>query len=154
MSQYLMNVLVPNGCDTPYKLGPLLSVKQVSFKVEALSRLFLESNPNKMPIESSFVTRSKTRSGLHSLQLPLFICSYDTSRSAGGQLSSSGLHDNRTRSSSHFGSRPLFSKPGGERDREREHRERLAQSSRLFCRPEHRGDIWNHQRRRSAGYEA
>ncbi|XP_068424597.1 protein ZNF365 isoform X1 [Clinocottus analis] len=72
------------------------------------------------------------------------------SRSAGGQLSSSGLHDNRT-----HGGHPLFSKPGGggERDREREHRERLAQSSRLFCRPEHRDDIWNHQRRRSAGYE-
>ncbi|XP_042358635.1 protein ZNF365 [Plectropomus leopardus] len=76
------------------------------------------------------------------------------SRSAGGQLSSSGLHDNRTHSSSQFGGRPLFSKPGGgERDREREHRERLAQSSRLFCRPEHRDDIWNHQRRRSTGYE-
>ncbi|CAJ1066901.1 protein ZNF365 [Xyrichtys novacula] len=76
------------------------------------------------------------------------------SRSAGGQLSSSGLHDNRTHSSSQFGGRPQFSKPCGERDREREHRERLAQSSRLFCRPEHRDDIWNHQRRRSAGYEA
>ncbi|XP_070697610.1 protein ZNF365 [Pempheris klunzingeri] len=76
------------------------------------------------------------------------------SRSAGGQLSSSGLHDNRTHSSSHFCGRPPFSQPGGERDREREHRERLAQSSRLFCRPEHRDDIWNHQRRRSAGYEA
>ncbi|XP_033469453.1 protein ZNF365 isoform X1 [Epinephelus lanceolatus] len=77
------------------------------------------------------------------------------SRSAGGQLSSSGLHDNRSHSSSQFGGRPLFSKQGGgERDREREHRERLAQSSRLFCRPEHRDDIWNHQRRRSAGYEA
>ncbi|KAM8739531.1 protein ZNF365 isoform 1-T2 [Acanthopagrus schlegelii] len=76
------------------------------------------------------------------------------SRSAGGQLSSSGLHDSRTRSSSQFSGRPLFSKAAGERDREREHRERLAQSSRLFCRPEHRDDIWNHQRRRSAGYEA
>ncbi|XP_076599089.1 protein ZNF365 [Chaetodon auriga] len=76
------------------------------------------------------------------------------SRSAGCQLSSSGLHDNRTQSSSKFGGRPLLSKAGGERDREREHRERLAQSSRLFCRPEHRDDIWNHQRRRSAGYEA
>uniref|UniRef100_A0A8D0CSD4 FBX41/ZN365 C2H2-type zinc finger domain-containing protein n=1 Tax=Sander lucioperca TaxID=283035 RepID=A0A8D0CSD4_SANLU len=85
------------------------------------------------------------------------------SRSAGGQLSSSGLHDNRSHSSLQFGGCPLFSKPssssgggGGERDREREreHRERLAQSSRLFCRPEHRDDIWNHQRRRSAGYEA
>ncbi|XP_041646294.1 protein ZNF365 [Cheilinus undulatus] len=75
------------------------------------------------------------------------------SRSAGGQLSSSGHHDNRTHSSQ-FGGRPLFAKPCGERDREREHRERLAQSSRLFCRPEHRDDIWNHQRRRSAGYEA
>ncbi|XP_055358792.1 protein ZNF365 isoform X4 [Betta splendens] len=72
------------------------------------------------------------------------------SRSAGGQLSSSSLHDNRTQ----FSSRPPFSKTGGERDREREHRERLAQSSRLFCRPEHRDDIWNHQRRRSSGYEA
>ncbi|KAK2921544.1 protein ZNF365 [Channa argus] len=76
------------------------------------------------------------------------------SRSAGGQLSSSGLYDNRTHSSSQFSSRPSFSKQGGERDREREHRERLAQSSRLFCRPEHRDDIWNHQRRRSTGYEA
>uniref|UniRef100_UPI0037E715F4 protein ZNF365 n=1 Tax=Semicossyphus pulcher TaxID=241346 RepID=UPI0037E715F4 len=76
------------------------------------------------------------------------------SRSAGGQLSSSGFHDNRTHSSSQFGGRHAFSKVGGERDREREHRERLAQSSRLFCRPEHRDDIWNHQRRRSAGYEA
>ncbi|XP_034408254.1 protein ZNF365 [Cyclopterus lumpus] len=82
------------------------------------------------------------------------------SRSAGGQLSSSGLHDNRTHSSSsssQFGGHPLFSKPGGgerDQDRDREHRERLAQSSRLFCRPEHRDDIWNHQRRRSAGYEA
>ncbi|XP_051936720.1 uncharacterized protein LOC127610519 isoform X3 [Hippocampus zosterae] len=34
-----------------------------------------------------------------------------------------------------------------------EQRERLAHSSRLFCRPEHRVDIWN-QRRRSTGYEA
>ncbi|XP_040033756.1 protein ZNF365 isoform X1 [Gasterosteus aculeatus] len=77
------------------------------------------------------------------------------SRSAGGQLSSSGLHDNRSRSSSQFGSRPPSCKAGGgERERERERRERLAQSSRLFCRPEHRDDIWNHQRRRSAGYEA
>ncbi|XP_033991804.1 protein ZNF365 isoform X1 [Trematomus bernacchii] len=77
------------------------------------------------------------------------------SRSAGGQLSSSGLHDHRTHShssSSQFGGRPLFSRAGG--GAEREHRERLAQSSRLFCRPEHRDDIWNHQRRRSAGYEA
>ncbi|KAM7408251.1 hypothetical protein PAMA_002111 [Pampus argenteus] len=74
------------------------------------------------------------------------------SRSAGRQLSSSGLHDNRTHSSSQFAGRPSFSKPGG--DREREQRERLAQSSRLFCRPEHRDDIWNHQRRRSTGYEA
>ncbi|KAK1905253.1 Sulfotransferase 6B1 [Dissostichus eleginoides] len=77
------------------------------------------------------------------------------SRSAGGQLSSSGLHDHRTHShssSSQFGGRPLFSRAGG--GPEREHRERLAQSSRLFCRPEHRDDIWNHQRRRSAGYEA
>ncbi|XP_026164900.1 protein ZNF365 isoform X2 [Mastacembelus armatus] len=73
------------------------------------------------------------------------------SRSAGGQLSSSGPHDNRPPSSSQFSSRPSFSKVGGERDREREHRERLAQSSRLFCRPEHRDDIWNQQRRRSAG---
>ncbi|KAM3863228.1 protein ZNF365 [Diretmus argenteus] len=72
------------------------------------------------------------------------------SRSAGGQLSSSGLHDNRSHSSSQFGGRPPFSKSG----RDREHRERLAHSSRLFCRPEHRDDIWNHQRRRSTGYEA
>ncbi|KAM4607936.1 protein ZNF365 [Polymixia lowei] len=80
------------------------------------------------------------------------------SRSAGGQLSSSGLHDNRTHSSSQFGGCPPFSKPprdrGRDRDRDHEHRERLAQSSRLFCRPEHRDDIWNQQRRRSAGYEA
>ncbi|XP_029927122.1 protein ZNF365 [Myripristis murdjan] len=76
------------------------------------------------------------------------------SRSAGGQLSSSGLHDNRNHSSSQFGGRPSFSKAGREREREWEHRERLAQSSRLFCRPEHRDDMWNHQRRRSAGYEA
>lgn len=76
------------------------------------------------------------------------------SRSAGGQLSSSGLADSRTQSSSQFGGHPPSSKPGGDRDREREHRERLAQSSRLFCRPEHRDDIWNHQRRRSTGYEA
>lgn len=75
------------------------------------------------------------------------------SRSAGGQLSSSGLHDNRTHSSSQFGGRAPFSKPGGDRE-QREQRERLAQSSRLFCRPEHRDDIWNHQRRRSTGYEA
>lgn len=74
------------------------------------------------------------------------------SRSAGGQLSSSGLADSRTQSSSQFSGRPPSSKP--DRDREREHRERLAQSSRLFCRPEHRDDIWNHQRRRSTGYEA
>uniref|UniRef100_A0A1A7XPE5 Zinc finger protein 365 n=2 Tax=Iconisemion striatum TaxID=60296 RepID=A0A1A7XPE5_9TELE len=72
------------------------------------------------------------------------------SRSAGGQLFSSGLHDNRAQSSSQFG--PSFSKAG--LDREWERRERLAQSSRLFCRPEHRDDIWNHQRRRSTGYEA
>nr|XP_020444558.1 protein ZNF365 isoform X1 [Monopterus albus] len=76
------------------------------------------------------------------------------SRSAGGQLSSSALRDNRTHSSSQLGGRPSFSKSGGERAREREHRERLAQSSRLFCRPEHRDDIWNRQRRRSAGYES
>ncbi|XP_062422646.1 F-box only protein 41 [Pungitius pungitius] len=75
------------------------------------------------------------------------------SRSSGGQLSSSsGLHDNRSRSSSQFGGRPPSCKAGGGGERER--RERLAQSSRLFCRPEHRDDIWNHQRRRSAGYEA
>ncbi|XP_034465635.1 protein ZNF365 isoform X1 [Hippoglossus hippoglossus] len=76
------------------------------------------------------------------------------SRSAGGQLSSSCFHDRGTPLSSQFSGRPTFSTPGGERDREREHMERLAQSSRLFCRPEHRDDIWNHQRRRSAGYEA
>ncbi|KAM4730073.1 protein ZNF365 isoform 3-T3 [Anableps anableps] len=74
------------------------------------------------------------------------------SRSAGGQLFSSGLHDNRTQSSSQFGGGPQFCKAGA--DRERERQERLAQSSRLFCRPEHRDDIWNHQRRRSTGYEA
>uniref|UniRef100_A0A1A8SKX0 Zinc finger protein 365 n=1 Tax=Nothobranchius rachovii TaxID=451742 RepID=A0A1A8SKX0_9TELE len=72
------------------------------------------------------------------------------SRSAGGQLFPSGLYDNRAQSSSQFG--PSFSKAG--LDREWERRERLAQSSRLFCRPEHRDDIWNRQRRRSTGYEA
>ncbi|KAM4599495.1 protein ZNF365 isoform 2-T2 [Fundulus diaphanus] len=72
------------------------------------------------------------------------------SRSAGGQLVSSGLHDNRTQSSSQGGAGSRFS----EADRERERQERLARSSRLFCRPEHRDDIWNHQRRRSTGYEA
>uniref|UniRef100_A0A1A8I4Z2 Zinc finger protein 365 n=1 Tax=Nothobranchius kuhntae TaxID=321403 RepID=A0A1A8I4Z2_NOTKU len=71
------------------------------------------------------------------------------SRSAGGQLFPSGLYDNRAQSSQ-FG--PSFSKAG--LDREWERRERLAQSSRLFCRPEHRDDIWNCQRRRSTGYEA
>ncbi|XP_047207634.1 protein ZNF365-like isoform X4 [Girardinichthys multiradiatus] len=73
------------------------------------------------------------------------------SRSAGGQLFSSGLHDNRTQSSSQFSGAPQFSKAGV--DRERERQERLAQSSRLFCRPEHRDDIWNHQQRRSTGKE-
>ncbi|XP_061823676.1 protein ZNF365 isoform X2 [Nerophis lumbriciformis] len=67
------------------------------------------------------------------------------SRSAGGQLSSSGLHGNTTP--------PPLRRPSGGRDPEWEQRERLARSSRLFCRPEHRDDIWN-QRRRSAGYEA
>nr|XP_057920840.1 protein ZNF365 isoform X2 [Doryrhamphus excisus] len=70
------------------------------------------------------------------------------SRSAGGQLSSSGLHGNMTP--------PPPRRPSCGRDQEREQREqreRLARSSRLFCRPEHRDDIWN-QRRRSAGYEA
>ncbi|KAM6916698.1 protein ZNF365 [Xenentodon cancila] len=76
------------------------------------------------------------------------------SRSAGCQLFSSGMPDTRTQSFSQCGACPSFSKPSGSRDREREHRERLAQSSRLFCRPEHRDDIWNHQRRRSTGYEA
>ncbi|CAN9499516.1 unnamed protein product [Ophioblennius macclurei] len=75
------------------------------------------------------------------------------SRSAGGHLSSSGLHDNRNQSCFQLGGRPPSSKAGAV-DRDRERRERLAQSSRLFCRPEHRDDIWNHQRRRSAGYEA
>ncbi|XP_077351784.1 uncharacterized protein znf365 isoform X2 [Festucalex cinctus] len=56
------------------------------------------------------------------------------SRSAGCQLAC-GLHGNAGPSPS------------------AEQRERLARSSRLFCRPEHRDDIWN-QRRRSAGYEA
>ncbi|KAM9364080.1 protein ZNF365 [Pholidichthys leucotaenia] len=72
-------------------------------------------------------------------------------RSAGGQLSSSGVHQ----SSSRFYIRPPSSVAVVERDREWERRERLAQSSRLFCRPENRDDIWNrHQRRRSTGYEA
>ncbi|KAF7645541.1 hypothetical protein LDENG_00202630 [Lucifuga dentata] len=64
------------------------------------------------------------------------------SRSAGGQLCS-GLHDNRTHSFSQFGGCAALGKLGGERER----RERLAQSSRLFCRPEHRDDMWNQQRR-------
>ncbi|XP_077585173.1 uncharacterized protein znf365 isoform X2 [Stigmatopora nigra] len=54
------------------------------------------------------------------------------SRSAGCQLSP-GLHGNAT-------SRPR-TPPGDRRDL----RERLARSSRLFCRPEHRDDIWNQQ---------
>ncbi|PWA20109.1 hypothetical protein CCH79_00017694, partial [Gambusia affinis] len=73
------------------------------------------------------------------------------SRSAGDQLFS-GLHDNRTQLSCRFGGGPPGSEAGPDRDRERQ--ERLAQSSRLFCRPEHRDDIWNQQRRRSTGYEA
>ncbi|XP_057705264.1 protein ZNF365 isoform X2 [Corythoichthys intestinalis] len=60
------------------------------------------------------------------------------SRSAGCQLSS-GLHGNNAPSS-----RPPLGDP-------RDLRERLARSSRLFCRPEHRDDIWN-QRQRSAGH--
>ncbi|XP_077437723.1 uncharacterized protein znf365 [Vanacampus margaritifer] len=63
------------------------------------------------------------------------------SRSAGCQLSC-GLHGNASPSPHTPPLRPSA-----------EQRERLARSSRLFCRPEHRDDIWN-QRRRSAGYEA
>ncbi|XP_058508202.1 F-box only protein 41 [Solea solea] len=81
------------------------------------------------------------------------------SRSAVSPLSS-GCHDNRTHSS-HFSGRPLFCKVGGDQEhrelqelrKHRENRELLAQSSKLFCRPEHREDIWNHRRRRSTGYE-
>ncbi|MEQ2219723.1 hypothetical protein XENOCAPTIV_022576 [Xenoophorus captivus] len=62
------------------------------------------------------------------------------------------ISKSRTQSSSQFSGAPQFSKAGV--DRERERQERLAQSSRLFCRPEHRDDIWNHQQRRSTGYEA
>ncbi|XP_038164263.1 protein ZNF365 isoform X2 [Cyprinodon tularosa] len=69
------------------------------------------------------------------------------SRSAAGPIFSSGFHDSRTQSSSQFGAAPNAAV-------ERERQECLAQSSRLFCRPEHRDDIWNHQRRRSTGYEA
>ncbi|XP_053731051.1 protein ZNF365 isoform X1 [Synchiropus splendidus] len=72
------------------------------------------------------------------------------SRSAGGHLSSPGLHDDRSHSSPQSGAAPLLPRPCCER----EQRDPLARSSRLFCRPEHRDDIWNQQRRRSAGYEA
>ncbi|XP_008319739.1 protein ZNF365 isoform X2 [Cynoglossus semilaevis] len=75
------------------------------------------------------------------------------SRSAVGPLSSSSIiHHSRTNSSSSqfVGHQPSFKSAN---EREREHRERLAQSSKLFCRPEHRDDIWKQQRRRSAGYE-
>ncbi|XP_028324567.1 protein ZNF365 [Gouania willdenowi] len=63
------------------------------------------------------------------------------SRSAGSPRSSPGRHDNGNRSD------PSVS------DWEREQRERVVQSSRLFCRPEQRNDIWNRQRRRSTGYD-
>lgn len=75
------------------------------------------------------------------------------SKSAGGPLSS-GFHEHRSQCGAHVCRGPGLNKACGERDLEREHRERLAHSSRLFCRPEHRDDIWNYQRRRSAGYEA
>ncbi|KAF6720728.1 Protein ZNF365 [Oryzias melastigma] len=90
----------------------------------------------------------------HTSQPENFAHRITKSRSAGGQLFSYGFPDRRTQSFTQFGGHPAASKVSGERDREREHRERLAQSSRLFCRPEHRNDIWNHQRRRSTGYEA
>ncbi|KAJ0004809.1 hypothetical protein NQD34_011023 [Periophthalmus magnuspinnatus] len=75
------------------------------------------------------------------------------SKSAGGPLSS-GFPDNRSHCPGHMCRGPGLPKACVERDLEREHRERLAHSSRLFCRPEHRDGIWNYQRRRSAGYEA
>lgn len=75
------------------------------------------------------------------------------SKSAGGPLSS-GFHEHRAQCAAHACRGPGLSRACAERDLEREHRERLAHSSRLFCRPEHRDDIWNYQRRRSAGYEA
>ncbi|XP_055018432.1 protein ZNF365 [Boleophthalmus pectinirostris] len=74
------------------------------------------------------------------------------SKSAGGPLSS-GFPDSRSQCQGHMCRGP-GPKACVERDLEREHRERLAHSSRLFCRPEHRDGIWNYQRRRSAGYEA
>lgn len=75
------------------------------------------------------------------------------SKSAGGPLSF-GFHEHRSQCDAHMCRGVGLHKACGERDLEREHRERLAHSSRLFCRPEHRDDIWNYQRRRSAGYEA
>ncbi|KAM9809748.1 uncharacterized protein znf365 [Syngnathus typhle] len=68
-------------------------------------------------------------------------CRITKSRSAGCQLSC-GVHGNVP-----------VQRPLSELSEQREQRERLVRSSRLFCRPEHRDDIWN-QRRRSAGYEA
>ncbi|XP_072292609.1 uncharacterized protein [Eucyclogobius newberryi] len=75
------------------------------------------------------------------------------SKSAGGPLSSA-FPDSRSQCPARMCRGPALAKAYVEHDLEREHRERLAQSSRLFCRPEHRDGIWNYQRRRSAGYEA
>ncbi|XP_049591145.1 uncharacterized protein znf365 [Syngnathus scovelli] len=71
-------------------------------------------------------------------------CRITKSRSAGCQLSCD-VHGNAPVQ------RPLSEL--SEQREQREQRERLVRSSRLFCRPEHRDDIWN-QRLRSAGYEA
>ncbi|KAK7901259.1 hypothetical protein WMY93_018028 [Mugilogobius chulae] len=74
------------------------------------------------------------------------------SKSSGGPLSSA-FPNSRSQCPAHMCSRGA--KACVDRDLEREHRERLAHSSRLFCRPEHRDGIWNYPRRRSQqGYEA
>ncbi|XP_029691009.1 protein ZNF365-like [Takifugu rubripes] len=86
--------------------------------------------------------------GSHQQEQPTDIGSrlINNSKSTGGQLSFSGLCDNRNYPSQSGGQR-LFCQSGADR-------ERLAQSSRLFCRPELRDDIWNQNWRRSAGHEA
>ncbi|KAM4730072.1 protein ZNF365 isoform 2-T2 [Anableps anableps] len=112
-------------------------------RIALAERLVEYYQVNGSPAQCDHYKQQQTADGRHRIT---------KSRSAGGQLFSSGLHDNRTQSSSQFGGGPQFCKAGA--DRERERQERLAQSSRLFCRPEHRDDIWNHQRRRSTGYEA
>lgn len=75
------------------------------------------------------------------------------SKSAGGALVS-GFPDHRSQCGAPLCRGAPVCRARLAKDLEREHRERLAHSSRLFCRPEHRDDIWNYQRRRSTGYEA